>query len=394
MRLEPDLVVGTPSTDPLDLTRAARESDAITYVQPAGSVDVERAALELGLLGAAPQARKLVADIRRGSAEIERRVADQPLVPAFVDTGFLITVGNRSLAGDLVRRARGRNVAGANPGPEPFEACDVTRLGTRVVLVLADRRQRTPREEFAACPGAGSRPLTPLSCSPQAPTCRRRSKPWPARCTRMPSAEQLDAVTVDAFGTVVELGEPYDRLGQALAERGVERSREEVARAFAAEVAHYLPRAHEGRDAESLGRLRRQCAGVFLAEAVRASIRPSSLRRSSTLEFHVLRARRTRSDVFARPGSYLYASATGTCRSPTTCAESASHFFAAVVSSAEAGAPKPDPRPFELALSRVGVGPERALHVGDSDADHDGARAAGLAFEPVPLATLPARLGL
>lgn len=164
VRLEPDLVVGTPSTDPLDLTRAARESDAITYVQPAGSVeDVERAALELGfLLGAAPQARKLVADIRRGSAEIERRVADQPLVPAFVDTGFLITVGDRSLAGDLVRRARGRNVAGANPGPEPFEACDVTRLGTRVVLVLADRRQRTPREEFAACPDAGRLRLATL----------------------------------------------------------------------------------------------------------------------------------------------------------------------------------------------------------------------------------------
>ena len=164
VRLEPDLVVGTPSTDPLDLTRAARESEAITYVQPAGSVeDVERGTLELGfLLGAAPQARKLVADIRRDSAAIERRVADQPLVPAFVDTGFLITVGDRSLAGDLVRLARGRNVAGANPGPEPFEACDVTRLGTRVVLVLADRRQRTPREEFAECPDAGRLRLATL----------------------------------------------------------------------------------------------------------------------------------------------------------------------------------------------------------------------------------------
>jgi hypothetical protein len=32
--------------------------------------------------------------------------------------------------------------------------------------------------------------------------------------------------------------------------------------------------------------------------------------------------------------------------------------------------------------------------VGDEDVDRDGARAAGLAFEPTPLATLPERLGL
>jgi putative hydrolase of the HAD superfamily len=68
--------------------------------------------------------------------------------------------------------------------------------------------------------------------------------------------------------------------------------------------------------------------------------------------------------------------------------------FDAIVSAAEAGALKPDPRVFELALDRLGVLPSRALHIGDDAADRDGASAAGLAFEPVPLATLPARLGL
>lgn len=212
----------------------------------------------------------------------------------------------------------------------------------------------------------------------------------------MPSAEQLDAVTVDAFGTVVELGEPYDRLGQALAERGVERSREEVARAFAAEVAHYLPRAHEGRDAESLGRLRRQCAGVFLAEAG-ASLDPSEFAPAfvDALEFHLLPGAEDALGRLRAAGLVLVCVGNWDVSLADYLRRvGLSHFFAAVVSSAEAGAPKPDPRPFELALSRVGVGPERALHVGDSDADRDGARAAGLAFEPVPLATLPARLGL
>jgi putative hydrolase of the HAD superfamily len=70
------------------------------------------------------------------------------------------------------------------------------------------------------------------------------------------------------------------------------------------------------------------------------------------------------------------------------------HLFVTVVTSAEAGAPKPDARPFHLALEHVGIGPGRALHIGDSDADRSGAQAAGLAFEPAPLATLPARVGL
>ena len=57
-----------------------------------------------------------------------------------------------------------------------------------------------------------------------------------------------------------------------------------------------------------------------------------------------------------------------------------------VVTSAEAGAPKPDPAIFRLALTRLGVSPERALHVGDSPADEEGAHAAGMQFRPAPLA--------
>ena len=69
-------------------------------------------------------------------------------------------------------------------------------------------------------------------------------------------------------------------------------------------------------------------------------------------------------------------------------------YLSAIVSSAETGAEKPDPRVFEEALNRVGVRPERAIHVGDDEADQAGALAAGIGFEAPPLATLPARLGL
>lgn len=52
--------------------------------------------------------------------------------------------------------------------------------------------------------------------------------------------------------------------------------------------------------------------------------------------------------------------------------------FAAVVVSSAAGAAKPDPRPFRLALEALGLEPEAVWHVGDSPEDEAGARAAGV----------------
>ena len=212
----------------------------------------------------------------------------------------------------------------------------------------------------------------------------------------MLSAERIDAVTVDAFGTIVELGEPYARLGAALAERGVERDRVSVAKAFAGEAAYYLPRAHEGRDADSLGRLRRDCAAVFLM-GLDANIDPGEFAPAfvRALEFHVLPGAAAALEQLRAAGLTL--ACVGNWDVSLTehlAGVGLSHLFATVVSSAEAGTPKPDPRPFQLALEHVRVQPARALHLGDSDADRDGARATGLRFEPAPLATLPARLGL
>jgi putative hydrolase of the HAD superfamily len=51
----------------------------------------------------------------------------------------------------------------------------------------------------------------------------------------------------------------------------------------------------------------------------------------------------------------------------------------AVLDSEVVGVAKPDPEIFEIALERVGVSPDRAIHVGDTPgADVDGAHAAGV----------------
>ncbi|MEB3331138.1 MAG: HAD-IA family hydrolase [Synechococcaceae cyanobacterium] len=49
-----------------------------------------------------------------------------------------------------------------------------------------------------------------------------------------------------------------------------------------------------------------------------------------------------------------------------------------VVVSSRAGAAKPSPRPFLLALEALELGPEEAWHIGDSPEDAEGAAAAGL----------------
>lgn len=203
-------------------------------------------------------------------------------------------------------------------------------------------------------------------------------------------------MTVDAFGTLVELVEPYDHLTRELAARGAERNRTDVERAFAAEAAYYLVRSHEGRDTQSLRNLRTECAGVFLRE-LSADLDPAEFAPAyvDALEFRPVEGAVHALETMRSGGLTLACVGNWDISLPDHLAGlGLSRFFVTVVTSAEAGAPKPDPRPFRLALERAGVGPPRALHVGDQDADRDGARAAGLSFEPAPLATLPARLGL
>ena len=208
------------------------------------------------------------------------------------------------------------------------------------------------------------------------------------------TAADLDAVTIDAFGTLLTLRDPVDALRETLREHGVERTRAEVAEAFAAEGRYYRDRSYEGADEASLALLRRDCAAVFL-DTLAAELDPGEFAPVyvASLEFEPMPGAADAVVALERLGLRLAVVSNWDVALHEYLEELglAGH-FATVVTSAEAGAPKPDPRIFELALERLGVRPERALHVGDSEADEEGARAAGMAFAPAPLADLPARL--
>ena len=138
--LKPDLIVATQTADQLDVARIQRATDAAVYIQPAASLrNVEQGAVDLGfLVGAAPEARQLVGRIQQDVATIQQKLADVPPVPVFVDTGFFITVSDRSLLGDLVKRAKGTSVAGPSPGPGPFPLADLRDANPQFFLATSD----------------------------------------------------------------------------------------------------------------------------------------------------------------------------------------------------------------------------------------------------------------
>ena len=212
----------------------------------------------------------------------------------------------------------------------------------------------------------------------------------------MPSASDLDAVTVDAMGTLVELHEPVERLARALQDRGVERSRQDVAEAFRKEVDYYLLHKLSATDSTSLAALRRECARVFL-EAADADLDPAEFSPAfvEAMVFRPLDGAVAALERLRAAGLSLACVSDWDIGLREQLAKvGLDHLFDVVLTSAEAGAPKPEPALFREALSRLRVEPGRAVHVGDGDTDRDGAGAAGLAFEPVPLATVPERLGL
>jgi len=199
----------------------------------------------------------------------------------------------------------------------------------------------------------------------------------------------LDAVSVDGYGTLLQLRDPVPNLVGSLAERGLHRDPELVRAAFRAEVAYYRPEAVRGCDAESLAALRTDCTGVFL-RAADADLEPSSFVDAfmASIRFDPLPgAVETLESLRARGMELAVVSNWDVGLAEHLRRLGIDRLFSAVVTSAEAGAAKPDPAAFRLALERLAVAPGRALHVGDEPEDEQGAALAGMLFAHAPLET-------
>jgi len=182
------------------------------------------------------------------------------------------------------------------------------------------------------------------------------------------------AVFLDALGTLVELEPPWVLLRDRVPDEVDERT---LVAAVRKEMDYYKEHAHEGRDADSLGDLRRRCAEL-LSDELGVEIGVQELVDSVRMRAYpdaepALIALRDR-------GLKLVVVSNWDCSLGSVLDQCGlAPLLDGSISSAEAGARKPDPAIFGPALELAGCEATDALHVGDTaEEDVEGARAAGI----------------
>jgi putative hydrolase of the HAD superfamily len=182
------------------------------------------------------------------------------------------------------------------------------------------------------------------------------------------------AVFLDALGTLLELEPPWEHLRAAL---GDEVPEERVVAAVRAEMRYYRDHSHEGRDAESLAALRARSAAV-LSDALGHTVDVETM--MAAIRFRAFADAAAALAALRDRGLYLVCVSNWDCGLPDVLERTglASHLDA-TVTSAGAGARKPDPAIFAPALDLARCESGEALHVGDTpEEDLAAARAAGI----------------
>jgi putative hydrolase of the HAD superfamily len=217
----------------------------------------------------------------------------------------------------------------------------------------------------------------------------------------------IRAVLLDALGTLVDLRRPWPAFVVELAARGVRIDEAAAQTALRTEMAYYRAHCQVASDRDALARLRADCTEVLRAAlpvdardvddlqgALLASLHFSAYPEVPA-ELRALRAAGLRLVVVSNWDISLH---------DVLAQTGLSELLDGVVTSAEAGASKPDPAIFARGLEVAGVGADEALHVGDDlEADVAGARAAGIRAVfvsragpgvPAGVASMPSLAGL
>jgi putative hydrolase of the HAD superfamily len=182
------------------------------------------------------------------------------------------------------------------------------------------------------------------------------------------------AVFLDALGTLVELEPPWVHLREAL---GDEIPEERIVAAVRAEMAYYRDHSHEGRDPDSLASLRARSAAVLSGELGR-EVGVETL--MGAIDFGAFPDAVPALTGLRERGLRLVCVSNWDCALPEVLERCGlAHLVDGTVTSALAGARKPDPAIFTPALELARCESAEALHVGDTpEEDLDAARAAGI----------------
>lgn len=182
------------------------------------------------------------------------------------------------------------------------------------------------------------------------------------------------AVFLDVLGTLVALEPPWLSLRPRIP---AEVSDDRLERALRAEMAYYRDHAHEARDKASLAELRERCAGI-VSDELGIEVTVDELVDAIRFDAYADAAPALRE--LRERGLSLVAVSNWDCSLSAVLERCGlGGLLDGAVSSAAAGARKPDPAIFEPALELAECSPDEALHVGDTpEEDVEGARAAGI----------------
>jgi putative hydrolase of the HAD superfamily len=184
------------------------------------------------------------------------------------------------------------------------------------------------------------------------------------------------------MGTLVAIEPPGPRLQRSLERRlghAVDLARCEAA--MRVEMRYYRAHCIGARDAPSLAALRLECSSL-LADALALDLSGADLLPSLTdaISFYAYPDALPALAALAAAGLELAVVANWDISLHDVLARAGlGGSFAFVVTAAAVGAAKPDPKPFAVALTRLGVEASQCVHVGDDPGtDIAGAEAAGI----------------
>src|ERR671915_279837 len=164
-------------------------------------------------------------------------------------------------------------------------------------------------------------------------------------------------VLLDALGTLVELQPPAPRLRARLAEEGFEVSEEQAAAGFAAEISYYLAHHLEGSDRKRLDDLRDRCATAMIEALELPGLDHATARRAmlAALEFTPFPDAIEAVAELRRRDHRLVVASNWDCSLPDWLGPTGLlDHVDGVVTSAGAGAAKPDPAVFRRGASGGG----------------------------------------
>jgi len=195
----------------------------------------------------------------------------------------------------------------------------------------------------------------------------------------------ITAVTFDAYGTLLRLDRPFERLAEELKRLGLQVPLEVTTKVFLREMDYYRENHLQGNSPENLMGLRVRCAEV-LFKMLEQEGYPANVSREKRLEvlmgsirFVIYEDALPALDWCASRGLTLGVVSVWDCSLLATLKEVVPRSFSRVFVSAIEGAEKSDGRLFLRAAEVLQTPPSQILHIGDEvDSDILGAEKAGM----------------